>query len=956
MPSLLEGGPTKRRSSISTLGDGSGAPTATPGSPASPSKAVPELPLPLTLRFLSSNNALVVFLTTLVVILALAIGMMAMIQAVDPPTVLTSSGGGGEEGAAGAGSAVVQPPDIINTVVPPPITSEPTATPASASEPPNASTASSTDSTSSDSASLVDVAAAAASDVSDAASALVSDAVDSIINNNNPEINDSRITALQFLWVISPTASTIAIYFALRQYKKRHAPEAPLAVKEDNDAAAAADASASVASKKSLAPPAPAPHPPPLHLPPVAADAGGQAIGGEGQQEPADSPLEPGQPVPSRAFYTPLPIPGGPAAPTLGLENLPKFEPLAHALLRPTASPGPTDTNLPALPPLAAPAPSPNKQTTAATDAADTTAVPPSTSPSAPAAARPPAELNRTGSGSVLGSLTDAAGSVAAKVAEVADNEPETSGTLGNFLTVTSVAPAGADGKPAEVTAAAAATDGAASPRKDDLSSVLFVAEGADLLRRLPYLPFLGMCLPELLLETRSKSAALMEAAAKRQPWYERLGLRLLFSTHLPQPQVPLRKWIFRTRYTRLQKWPRVAAFLVGAVVLPTLLTSLYGVLQYVIASGSGAQGWYNDAALAQLRSQLHLSENHSPAGTIILGFVYEAIVGCWWDIIPVSSADWGNGLGFSGASWIILAFIEEFGWMGGLFPLLYYSARVRHASAAITRWWYKDNAASHNGASGSPSTMLSPSMRIDVAPTPPSAVARGLRPSAPSAASSNSHHDLSAPPSNQATPAFGPVSAVHSPVMSRAAAGAAAAIATSDSPVQSTATEWIHVTLVCLILGLIWSAWHWPFILLRDWLPHGVGYVPGTADTPLAYGFFMWVPRIIATRFVIVYFCISCGSFWGAVVYHAVHNVMVYSYWAILPDADGQRYPFARYMHAESGITIVVAYILTAAIIVHVWKRHDERGRALWHKGTESNTPTQTHAAPTPRAAVAAH
>jgi hypothetical protein len=1003
-------------------------------SAANGTKTALPLPLPCTLRFLSSSRALLVFLSTLSFLLICAIGLLALLQAIDPPAVIIDDGHGSSSGgnnpvAASAelngqargitpdsadgelsrfpnslkrntpadiapvrASESLLPVDSVHTV------SDPTPAESTSEDGEEEPLGRSVRTRNASAARTSGIAAAAAEaepaepslveSTAEATAAVVHDAVGAVTVNNNPEINDTRITALQFLWVLSPTASTIALFFALGRFKKQHAnglPKATLIPAADGHAATTASANTAGASTLR----APSAKPPPLALVPAAA-------GPTPARDVDASPVDVAAPVPSRAFYTPLPSPGAAAAPTLGLEHLPKFNPLAQALLRPTASPspGPTDAIVPPpLPPSAA----------EAAAAPPTRQAPngPSAPPSAAAASStiPEAEHEDDGDGSadsvdVFDSLADAASAVTDKVAQLAAHEPEPQqSTLENFVTVTSVCPTpappvvdeNADGHCSDGNCPNPDGTSSSSPalkQKEDAAS--FVAEGADLLRRLPYLPFLGLTLPELLLETRSKSSEQMEEARKRQPWYERLGLRMLFSTHLPQPRMSLRKWIFRTRYARMQSWPRVVAFLVGAVVLPTALTSLYGLSQYLIASGSGAQGWYNEPTLAHLRKQLHLSSSHSAGGVITLGFVYEALIGCWWDIIPISSADWGNGLGFSGASWIILAFIEEFGWMGGLFPLLYYNAHMRHASAAITHRWYSSkrhrqrllrgdgssasphhsNASAHHSPSSS-----SHSTRIDVVATPPAdhhdkstaVLTKGVRASS-SSASAETDGALSDPHATH-------VHDVH-------VAG------TSLHPHRhsESACEWIHVTLVCLVLGFIWSAWHWPFILLKEWLPHGVGYVPGTSDTPLgqdkcirtksqlhvhacrtasrgimlssahhnsvlffassAYGFFMWVPRIVATRFVIVYFCLACGSWWGGVVYHAVHNVMVYSYWAILPDTNAEQYPFARYMHAESGITVVIGYIFTAALIVYVWKRQEEAQEARAQHEGEQQTP----------------
>lgn len=107
-----------------------------------------------------------------------------------------------------------------------------------------------------------------------------------------------------------------------------------------------------------------------------------------------------------------------------------------------------------------------------------------------------------------------------------------------------------------------------------------------------------------------------------------------------------------------------------------------------------------------------------------------------------------------------------------------------------------------------------------------------------------------------------------------------------------------------------------------------------------------MWVPRIILTRFVNVYVTLGAGSHWAGIVFHAAHNVMVYSYWAALPDTDGERFPMARFMHAESGITVVILYAAAAFAIVRKWKQQDEQHAQHADSGTGAAAALATAAA----------
>lgn len=210
-------------------------------------------------------------------------------------------------------------------------------------------------------------------------------------------------------------------------------------------------------------------------------------------------------------------------------------------------------------------------------------------------------------------------------------------------------------------------------------------------------------------------------------------------------------------------------------------------------------QGWYDDSSLSVLYRAFRLSSACPSWLAITIGFVYELLIGVWWDVMPISSADWGTGMGFTGASWIILAGIEEFGWMGGLWPAAYCNTRVRKASAAVTHWWYRRWPL--------------------LAPAAPPSLPQSQRTEAAAASDPSKAH-----PAGTQLQASSSVAVSSAPLASAASASASA----------SFCSEWVHLTLSTLLTGLVWSMWHWPFILLRTILPPGVGYVPGTVDTPL--------------------------------------------------------------------------------------------------------------------------
>ena len=588
---------------------------------------------------------------------------------------------------------------------------------------------------------------------------LADSGADTLGVNHNPVINDTRITALQFLWLASPLAATVAVFIAMKRFEKRV--EKLKAAQEGTDA----PANQTIVGSASARPP-PAPR---------------------NEQE---SP----RPSVSRAARV--------KAPTLGLERSARLQPLVQTLLEPSTR------SLSASP----------------------------VGPDPPQMSLPePVQANVPASSALDATVSATANAARSAVDSVADQLAVRGEQPAPFLV-------GAEG--AEAKSADGSTVASDSDHIDEF------AVSADLLLRMPYLPFLGLGLPTLLLKTRAKNQQTLQAAYAAQPRLERLGLRLLLATHLPAPTTSLRKWIFRTRWARMQRWPPLLAFLTAAVVLPTAVPTVFACAQYVIASLSGAQGWSNPLAVATIRKALHLTSDVSDATAIGLGFLYESLVGVWWDIIPISSADWGNGLGFSGASWILLAICEESGWLGALFPLLYYNPYVRDWAAKCTQWWYH-NAPENNSTPSSVSSVSTASQSVTARNCESARGSTSLA-SAPSlperpqdvreSQSLNAPAGVSQPPTATVNSVGAAVKSPHTrvdvaatpPSQGHTIVPSASSVSSVQRPPRGVAREWILTTLVCLILGTIWSAWHWPFILLKGFLPAGVGYVPGTVDTPL--------------------------------------------------------------------------------------------------------------------------
>eukprot|EP01136_Pigoraptor_vietnamica_P039832 Opistho-1_new@11065 len=100
----------------------------------------------------------------------------------------------------------------------------------------------------------------------------------------------------------------------------------------------------------------------------------------------------------------------------------------------------------------------------------------------------------------------------------------------------------------------------------------------------------------------------------------------------------------------------------------------LCGTLQYGLAVATKTTKAYNATFVHEVGKTFGYSTHamiDTPGKPAAAGLFYEYFIGPWWDLWPPPSCNWGNGEGWSGGSWVILAIFEETGWMGVLFPTL---------------------------------------------------------------------------------------------------------------------------------------------------------------------------------------------------------------------------------------------------------------------------------------------
>ena len=73
--------------------------------------------------------------------------------------------------------------------------------------------------------------------------------------------------------------------------------------------------------------------------------------------------------------------------------------------------------------------------------------------------------------------------------------------------------------------------------------------------------------------------------------------------------------------------------------------------------------------------------------------------------------------------------------------------------------------------------------------------------------------------------------------------------------------------TGIALISGLLWSAFHWPLILLGLY---------GNNDTSIYYQLFFFTLFITSMGTIMAYFRLKTGSVWTAVMYHGASNIFI--------------------------------------------------------------------------------
>jgi membrane protease YdiL (CAAX protease family) len=117
---------------------------------------------------------------------------------------------------------------------------------------------------------------------------------------------------------------------------------------------------------------------------------------------------------------------------------------------------------------------------------------------------------------------------------------------------------------------------------------------------------------------------------------------------------------------------------------------------------------------------------------------------------------------------------------------------------------------------------------------------------------------------------------------------------------------KFMSFTNVALISGLIWSAWHWPLILMGFY---------GAEGTPLSYQLFFFTLFLVSNSVTMTYLRFKTDSLWTAVIFHASGNVFIQKFFAPMTLANESS---AWYADEFGAIPALIAL----AIAIYFWQK----------------------------------
>ena len=117
------------------------------------------------------------------------------------------------------------------------------------------------------------------------------------------------------------------------------------------------------------------------------------------------------------------------------------------------------------------------------------------------------------------------------------------------------------------------------------------------------------------------------------------------------------------------------------------------------------------------------------------------------------------------------------------------------------------------------------------------------------------------------------------------------------------------NFTKTCLIVGVIWSIWHFPLIISGVYL----------TKMPLGPQLLLLVVTVTAMTFPISWLRLKSGSVWPAILLHASHNLYIQRLFDPLTIETSS---LSKYMIGESGIVMTVIFTILAVIFWSLRKR----------------------------------
>ena len=114
--------------------------------------------------------------------------------------------------------------------------------------------------------------------------------------------------------------------------------------------------------------------------------------------------------------------------------------------------------------------------------------------------------------------------------------------------------------------------------------------------------------------------------------------------------------------------------------------------------------------------------------------------------------------------------------------------------------------------------------------------------------------------------------------------------------------------TNVSLLSGLVWSAWHYPILLLADY----------NSGTPAWFGLTCFTGMVVGISFVFAWMRLKSGSVWTGMFLHASHNLWIQGIFDPLTTDTGK----TRFVIGEFGIGLAGAAVVVAFV---TWQRRGE-------------------------------